>query len=724
MENNYGRSKIVNTFFLLIIFMIFLAVFFGVINRINNKSEDIKSIDSDDVQLIFYKMSGDGISEVTNDEQEALDAELIIIGSEGKWGIIDSGHRYEQEITDENGNKYNTNIYLKDEDRNLKSSGLSSQIPGLNGRDAAAFMHEQLGIDHLDFVIATHSHSDHIGGIPDIADYRYISDGKEHYLVDGSTCYFYKQYAHIDEYQDDLGDIISDESFHNQAFYWQAYESMRERGAKLIEVSAGGTVNSNKESGIWLFDEKPLWYLSEKGNESADFELRTGQYNDPAYDSISFSFGNCKIYLYNIYRHTDINNDNSNSLVAVIDAFEKRVYLGADIDNANKIEKKLSEVIYERFGTMDILKLSHHGFNGSNSQETMDTLKPKYLVCMRYLGENKSEKDSIAPLLYHCLNVGKYTELAYESSLTERGLVSVIGDDNIKFYDLSVGQNGEAILKDGSESVNKCDFNNGWYRWDRDYDLEKTPDWYFFYKGRPAVGWNRISDEEIIDFNSRIGKIYHLDANGRMDTGWKEIDGSRYYFSDGHIEEYDTGEMVTGKQVINGKGYIFSDEGILKYTVGNNRGSADLSVISSVNGWEYINGFWYLHINGKVQNGWKSVSGKWYYFDSTGEMLTGWQFISGRWYYFKLSGEMQTGWQKIKGKDYYFKSSGEMASNEWVGGYWWLDSDGEWTYQYRGSWKQAGGRWWFGDESGWYAKNTTIVINEVEYTFDAAGWMQ
>ena len=76
------------------------------------------------------------------------------------------------------------------------------------------------------------------------------------------------------------------------------------------------------------------------------------------------------------------------------------------------------------------------------------------------------------------------------------------------------------------------------------------------------------------------------------------------------------------------------------------------------------------------------------------------------------------------GKTYYFKSSGVMADKEWVSGYWWINAGGTWTYKYRASWeKTADGHWMFKATNGWTAKSTTIIINDVSYTFDANGYM-
>lgn len=64
-----------------------------------------------------------------------------------------------------------------------------------------------------------------------------------------------------------------------------------------------------------------------------------------------------------------------------------------------------------------------------------------------------------------------------------------------------------------------------------------------------------------------------------------------------------------------------------------------------------------------------------------------------------------------------------MAHNEYYSGYW-LNDNGSWTYPDVTSWKQTEGRWWYGDDSGWYASNQKLRIDGIEYTFDAAGYME
>ncbi len=140
---------------------------------------------------------------------------------------------------------------------------------------------------------------------------------------------------------------------------------------------------------------------------------------------------------------------------------------------------------------------------------------------------------------------------------------------------------------------------------------------------------------------------------------------------------------------------------------------------------EWFKGKWYS-ADGKQTykptGSWKLGSGGWWYGDTSGWWAySQWQKIDDKWYYFNANGYIYTGWHQINGVWYYFKSTGEMAENEWCNGYW-LSKGGAWSYQSTGKWKQNATGWWYEDTNGWYAKNETIKINGVKYTFNKDGY--
>ena len=143
-----------------------------------------------------------------------------------------------------------------------------------------------------------------------------------------------------------------------------------------------------------------------------------------------------------------------------------------------------------------------------------------------------------------------------------------------------------------------------------------------------------------------VGNIYrYRGKDGKIVTGWQQIDGNWYYFKD-------NGDMAIGVANINGVKYCFDEDGVM------------------LTGWQQINGKWYyLGDDGIAKSGSQNIDGKQYYFGEDGDMLTGWQQIAGKWYYISDSGELSTGWKEIDGKWYYFADNGEMKTDQYIDGY-------------------------------------------------------
>jgi glucan-binding YG repeat protein/GH25 family lysozyme M1 (1,4-beta-N-acetylmuramidase) len=202
----------------------------------------------------------------------------------------------------------------------------------------------------------------------------------------------------------------------------------------------------------------------------------------------------------------------------------------------------------------------------------------------------------------------------------------------------------------------------------------------YLVDGEAVTGWQDI------EYSAGKTARYYFGTDGVMQTGWKTIDGKRYYFG---AAEND-GKMKTGWQNIeraSGKTYkhYFGTNGVLNTgwkTIGGKRYYFGASATDGrmKTGWSNIeraDGKKYRHYfgtNGVMRTGWKTISGKKYYFGTSatdGKARTGWQRLKYKgkyyWYSFDTKGKMRTGRQKISGNWYYFgsKSDGKLKKGRY-----------------------------------------------------------
>lgn len=127
--------------------------------------------------------------------------------------------------------------------------------------------------------------------------------------------------------------------------------------------------------------------------------------------------------------------------------------------------------------------------------------------------------------------------------------------------------------------------------------------------------------------------------------------------------------------------------------------------------------------------GWSQEGNDWTYTDSNGMTVKdNWvQGKNGDWFYLDGFGKMaHDKWVEVNKKWFYAESNGVIAQEQWI-----QNKLGDWFYVKKGGymaqneWVQVKGQWYYAQKDGNMAKNVTLNVNGVNYSFNAnCAWVK
>ncbi len=486
-------------------------------------------------------------------------ADAIVIESNGHYGIVDAAN------PSPSHSKY----------------GYTSS--NQNGQTVINYL-KKLGAKNLDFVIGTHSHSDHIGGIPDVAD-GLNSDGSN--FVNSNTTYIYKKYTYVSSEES--------QGWHNSDFCNEARDAMQNKGANILETTEHNSSALNKLGASFV-----------SNNE------------DKVLDYIEFNFYDYNIKIFSLY-NVATTQENVNSLVTLVTKGNTKTLLMADMEHIKGTEQKIGKYV----GKVNLFKVGHHGYNDT-SFALMDYTNPEYAI---YSNESSINLRSFPIIFFRHLG----TKLYRTGEVTDSIVATINSDITLKTY-------AGGTVPELSQTL-KFDNNQNPPRFYQVYDEKDQLEWIYVKKDNTLT-----FDWAYLSWNNK-SHWYYFNKRGIMETGWLDLSDGTYYCAEKTDNNYDRGAMVTGWQQLSrdGKSSLYY---FVQYKDVGTSDFGSYKEGQMVTGWQYVkntdhpNGWYYFKSDeDKVENYQKGarLANGWFVLpdEDNPSVNTGYYFESNGVYNFK-----------------------------------------------------------------------------------------
>ena len=410
-------------------------------------------------------------------------SDSIIITSKGKYAIVDASNDFDS------GTPCGKDLYPSSETVDHVKNYLKS-----------------LGVSHIDAIVSTHSHCDHIGGMPVIINN----------FANSNTSYYYRTYIETNNPKGDIS--VNKETWDNMGYYNKALNAAKKKNLKLNEVT----------------DSKPTFNLGNFSIQLLNTEKASGSEVD---------------------KYGVANDENANAIVEyLIYKGKTKILLASDMEKPD--EPKVANIV----GDIDILKMGHHGSGTSTSKDFINKLKPEYLI----ITNTKNVQPSITDYAKTKFNsktfvTGDYTD-AIVITLTNGITVSKPNgwyqEGNYWYYYV----NNTKVT--GWKQI-KWSGGTNWFYFDSSGKMvtgwqqlkwNGKTNWYYFNNdGAMQTGWQQLKRNNSTNW-------YYFDNEGAMVTGWQKLSWSGgtnwFYFSSNGVM------YQSSCATIDGKNYCFDNNGV------------------------------------------------------------------------------------------------------------------------------------------------------------------